>query len=381
MTATGRWANHWSLVAGAACWLVLVGGGTARAREDLVPGSLYTSARGSAMGDAFLPLADDAGSALFYNPAGLAYPKKGRHSSNATLEPLNVLLYAGSGYLGQANVMSPSTLNAMSLRSITSTLEANPGQYTSMGYSLLPSFQYKGLGIGLLYQSQAGAIANGNGTISYRSTYQMIPTAGYGISLAHGLIRIGYSVQWIQQAGVPLTTVAQGTAASFSQGIYQGSAISHTIGYAMTLPFRNSPQFDLVARNIGGLHYSGWALTQFTSSSLGPPPDQAASYDASMSFVHKMGRRNKLNVVMEYRDITDTSNVPVQGRVAAGMEYIVHDTVSLRGGYGSGYPSAGIGITNPRGELDLTYMSEDVGTTYHALRDTRYVMQYQLRAF
>lgn len=372
---------RWRLVAGIALWLTWAGGGAARAREDLVPGSLYTSARGSALGDAFLPLADDAGSALFYNPAGLAYPKKGHHSSKLTLEPLNIELYAGSGYLGQANVMQPGTMNGMSLGSIAPALAANPGRYSSMGYSVLPSFQYKGLAVGLLYQTQVGAVNNGNGTLSYRSNYQVIPTAGYAISLARGMVRIGYSIQWIQQAGMPLTTVPVGSATSFSQGVYQGSAISHNIGYALTLPYRNSPQLDLVARNIGGLHYSGWSLTQFSNSSLGAPMDQAASYDASLSFLHKSGRYGKLNVVAEFRDITDTSNVPVQGRLATGVEYTVRNTVSLRGGYGSGYPSAGIGILNPRGEFDLTYMSEDVGLTYHALRDTRYVMQYQLRAF
>lgn len=381
MTATGRRVNQWRFIVGAACVVSCLGGAPALAREDLVPGSLYTSARGSALGDAFLPLADDAGSALFYNPAGLAYTKKERHAPAVTLEPLNLLLYAGTGYLAQANVMQLSSLNAASLSSIASTLAANPGKYASMGYSILPSVQYKGFAAGILYQTQLGAVANGDGTISYRSTYQLIPTAGYGFSLARGLIRVGYSAQWIQQAGVPMTTVPVASATSFNQGIYQGSAISHNVGFALTLPYRYSPQLDLVARNIGGLHYSGWTMTQFTSSSLGPPPDQAASYDASLSFLYKPARTDKLNIVTEYRDITDTSNVPIQGRLAAALEYTLHDMVSLRGGYGSGYPSAGIGFMHPKGEFDLTYMSEDVGTTYHAIRDTRFVMQYQLRAF
>src|SRR4051812_946450 len=56
----------------ALCLAVAVTGVLAHAREDLVPGARYISGRGAAMGDAMLPLGEDAQSGLFYNPADLA---------------------------------------------------------------------------------------------------------------------------------------------------------------------------------------------------------------------------------------------------------------------------------------------------------------------
>src|SRR5690606_24664564 len=68
------------------------------ARGERVPGSRYTSARAAAMGDAFLPLADDAAAALFYNPAGL-----GKIRGN-WFEPLNLQLQANSGYFSNVSL-------------------------------------------------------------------------------------------------------------------------------------------------------------------------------------------------------------------------------------------------------------------------------------
>src|SRR5690242_14671582 len=66
-------------------------GKLAYAREDLIPGSRYTSGRAAAMGDAYIPLADDVASGLFYNPANLAKVLK------TQFEPFNASFYSNVG--------------------------------------------------------------------------------------------------------------------------------------------------------------------------------------------------------------------------------------------------------------------------------------------
>jgi len=68
-----------------------------RQRGDLVLGSRYIAARAVALGEAFIPLADDGPSALFYNPAAIARLHK------MTAEPLNISLQANTDFFTSLN--------------------------------------------------------------------------------------------------------------------------------------------------------------------------------------------------------------------------------------------------------------------------------------
>ncbi len=95
----------------------------------------------------------------------------------------------------------------------------------------------------------------------------------------------------------------------------------------------------------------------------------------------KIGNGSYFNLVGEYRDMTDTSDISYLGRINFGAEFALRDSIFLRGGWGSGYPSAGIGVKQKKGEISLTWYSEELGTTYHALRDQRFLLQYSVKAF
>src|SRR5256885_561612 len=75
----------------------VLGEGSAHARQDLIPGSRYTSGRAAALGDAFLPLGEDGAAALFYNPAAIGKLK------GPTIEPLNLSIYGDLGYFSSLN--------------------------------------------------------------------------------------------------------------------------------------------------------------------------------------------------------------------------------------------------------------------------------------
>jgi hypothetical protein len=344
----------------------------AYAREDLVPGSPYTSDRGAAMGDAVLPLADDA-SALFYNPAGLAKIR------GVDFEPFNFNFYANSGYI---NHIGPGSFYKItSLSASQGNLASNAGNFMGVGGEYFPSFASHGFAFGVLLNNEVGAIANSSGSLTYRSMYQMIPTAGYGLRLADGIVRIGYSLQWINQASGDVT-VPQSTAnAGYNQNLAQGSAFSNNVGFALTLPYTYLPSLNIVGRNIGGAHFNTSSIYQFTPDPTGAPPDDPFSIDSSLSFVTKLGGGDKINWVFEDRDMTNTSGMEFLGRMALGSEYIYNNTFYLRGGWGSGYPAAGIAMKTKQGEFGLSWFSEELGQTYHSMRDERYMLSFSVRAF
>lgn len=339
------------------------------AREDTVPGSRYTSARGAAMGDAFIPLGDDGASALFYNPAGWG------KLTRTQAEPLNLSMYLNTGF---TEMISAKSLYATSLSGYYDHLQNHRGIYSSKGFSLLPAYSMAGFGFGLLMQAHLGAIANTDGSVRYRSNYQMIPAIGGGVRLVGGIIRLGYSLQWVNQASGNVTT---NNPVGFNQGLVQGSAISHNFGVNLTFPMQFLPAFNFVARNVLGARFSSFSVFPLARDPVGVPADEPMTLDAAFSVQFKIGHGSVMHIVVEDRDMTNASGVPQMGRLALGTEFSIRDVFLLRGGWGSGYPSAGVALKKKNGEFSITWYSEDVGTGYHDQRDIRYLLQYQMRVF
>jgi hypothetical protein len=345
---------------------------TAWAREDLVPGSRYTSARSAAMGDAFLPLADDGPSSLFYNPAGIGRIKGTR------VEPLNVALHVNSGY---ASSLSTDFFKFPSLSGYLERLQANTGTPIGAGAAVAPSFATRGFVFGVLLQSHLRAEAAADGTITYRSRYQLIPSAGVGVRLAGGIVRMGYSLQWVNQTVGRVQTAQTDPSLGWNQALSQGSGFSHNVGFAMTLPLTYLPALNAVVRNFLNTRYSTFSLLPMGQNTTGAPAYDPMTIDASASIQPKLGAGAYVNIVLSMRDLTNESNLSYFKRGAFGLEFSFRDVIFLRGGWGSGYPNAGLGLRRKKGEFSLAWTSEEVGTSSQPEQDTRFLLQYQVRAF
>src|SRR4051794_27586965 len=103
-----------------ACLFGLICAQYANARQNLIPGSRYMSARAAALGDALLPLGDDVASGLFNNPAVLGKIRK------TEVEPLNLSLYGNSGY---ASVIDINFYKVINLNDYQGNLRRNTGNY------------------------------------------------------------------------------------------------------------------------------------------------------------------------------------------------------------------------------------------------------------
>jgi hypothetical protein len=233
---------------------------------------------------------------------------------------------------------------------------------------------------GILFNGQLAGEAVGS-NIRYKSLYQFVPAVGTGIRLAGGIVRFGYSLQYVNQASGDLTVDSNVDPLGYNQGLAQGAGLSHNVGFALTLPIAYLPAFNAVARNVGNLTYSSSTLLPLARNDSGPPATEPMTVDVSLSIQPKIGSGSYMNWVVEYRDATNTTGVPMIGRFAVGAEISVRDSFYIRGGFGSGYPAAGIGLRRKGGEFSLTWHSEEIGGGYRIERDTRYLMQYQVKAF
>jgi hypothetical protein len=338
---------------------------------DRIPGSRYVSGRGAALGDAYIGIADTVADSLFYNPAGLG------RLQGASFEPINAQI--------QANDKLSSNLGTdfykfQKLSSYESNLSKNPHTNPGGGFAILPAFGYKGFGFGALYQSRLMAETDGT-NIRYRTNYQFIPSAGYGIKLASGVLRIGYVLQYVNQASGDVSTPATNTNAGWSEGIAQGKGFSHNLGMALTLPYMYQPSINVVARNIAGLHLTGTPMEVSAKNPSGSIPDEKMSLDSSLGFLTKISAGWSLSSQFAYRDATNSSGTSLISHFAAGLEFTAADRIFLRAGFGSRYPSAGLGLRTSRAEVNFAWFSEDLGSGSTPIRDMRYLFQTIFRAF
>jgi len=335
---------------------------------DSIKGSRYVSGRGAALGDAFIGIADDVASGLFYNPAALA---KVKHFS---VEPINLQFQANS------KLASGFGTDGYKITGLSGYKNQLLNSQRGASAALLPAFGFRGFGAGLLVQSRVLGFSDGT-NIRYRSTYQLIPTVGGALNLASGVLRIGYSLQWVNQATGDKTVSVNSSPLGWNQQLAQGSGFTHNLGMSVTLPFVYQPSFHLVARDVGGLKYKDSSLYGFSQNKTGTPPDEKMSLDAAMGFVTKIGKGLNLNPQFAYRDALDVSVLPKLAHLAIGLEFSLRDRFYVRGGFGSGYPSAGIGIKTRKSELNLSWFSEELSGAFRSERDIRYMLHYVLKAF
>lgn len=335
-----------------------------------IPGSRFTSARAAALGNAFLPLAERGGEALFYNPAAIG-KLQGVH-----FDPFDFQLMTNNDLIGNYGI---DAYKITDLGQFKTPMAFYPGTMGGAGYAALPNFFFRGFSLGLLYQAESAAQLNGS-NVRYRSQYLFVPAAGFAVRLARGIVRIGYSLQYVSKAQGDVTTT-YANASSFKAGIAEGGALSHNLAYALTLPVSMNPALNIVARNLLGAAYTMPAILSVASSPSGVPATEPMSIDAALSITPGLGKGGTMNLVLQMNDLLNSSNSSLLSRISFGMEFDIHRKFFLRTGYGNGYPSAGFGIHSQRGEISLAWYSEEYGTSWMDLREVRYLFHWQLNVF
>jgi hypothetical protein len=353
--------------------IIVVAAGTlaptleAQAQSSTYPGIRYINPYSQSMGGVTLPLSQDIGNSLFNNPAGLA------RNTKFKAEFLNLDLDIGSATLGGIS-QSMTTLGGLS-----GTLNSNPNTTYSEGISNLTALSWGGLGVGILYQDRVRAYSDGaaSPTAHYSTLNNLVPAAGYGLSLARGVLRVGYSLQYVNEASGVASSVSD-TSASFLNGVKQGHGFSHTTSVNLALPITYLPTFSLIGRNIGGLHFSGGNLMSPAKNASGLPTDQPTSIDAAFNFTVRLSGSLKSYWFFEYDDVSNTASLPIFEKMRLGLEILATSAFSVRAGFNGAQVSGGIGFRSESSEINVTYYNDRNPFSNTGYWDTRYALQYKV---
>ena len=344
-------------------------GTVAFARDYYDTQTRYVSPASEEMAGITLPIADEVGNSLMNNPAAMA------KYSGFKAEPLNMSFTANSNTLGN---LPDTQLKAFSLGGLSTTMNktANVGSEFGMGFSNMMAFSWGGLGIGLLTQEFSRAVSDGTND-KYQVVSQMVPTVGYGFGIARNIIRLGYSLQYVNETTGKGTSAAN-SSASFLQGLQKGSGLSHNVSVDFAFPFSNLPTFSVIARNLGGLHFIPTSLWPRGSFSTGAPTDELMTVDLSFDFQVRLSGTLKLHYYSEYLDLTNHDPIPgLFYKIKQGLELNLSQSLVLRGGItGILEKSAGIAYRGDSSEIGLAYYHEP---SPYSGWDIRYALQYKIK--
>jgi hypothetical protein len=218
--------------------------------------------------------------------------------------------------------------------------------------------------------------------VVYRNRHQLIPAAGIGLPLAHGILKLGYTIQWINQVSLDSIIPANQTNPDYKAGMTEGSTMSHNAGLNLTLPYRYLPSFHLVARNIGGARFRGKSMVPSGGTAVGKPDDLPMNIDFAIGWIDKLGKRSAFNWFFQLRDLTSVTHSSWGTRASVGVELGISDAFFFRAGFGNGYPSAGLGFQLKEvSSLDFAWYSQELSSAFRGIQEQRYALQYKLRFF
>lgn len=327
--------------------------------EDAVFPEYVTSARALAMGNAYICKVDDSMSA-FYNPAGLGTVRQ------AQFHLANVHLEASSGLMkvlgpGPAYEIPKNYINSFDPQEMRSLLAENKGTLAHSRINLFPNFTFRGVTLGYLGSQRNRSIINNTvpgtpnddkNTLEIAERRDHGPVLALNASFFGGIFKIGATGVYLIRRELYEVFKPTEEVVITDDDYKTGRGLQVTLGSKLTLPVALLPTFSYVLRNATS---NDWD----SPGENGAPDKIKQTMDAGFSITPQISKTSRIHMEVNLKDAGNAYDTDLKRRLAAGIELDFNRRLFLRGGYGDGWGSGGLGIRTKSFILDLTTYAID----------------------
>lgn len=320
--------------------------------EDHAFPEFVTSARALAMGNAYINKVDDSWAA-FYNPAGLGTVRKPQlHLANIHMEASNKLLNIISQ--GPATDIPGNYADTFDPQEMRTILAKDQGKLAHSRIQAFPNFTLRGMTLGYLFSQRNRAIINDDAANNFEMAERRDhgPVFALNASFFGGVFKIGATGVYLIRRDLYKEVAPNGSTEIQDSDYKYGRGLQVTTGARLTLPWALLPTFSVVLRNATSNDFEG-------SKSAGPPDEIEQTYDAGFSITPQIGKRIRIHMEANLKDVGDAYDTDLKRRMAAGVEVDFNRRIFIRGGWGDGWGSGGIGVRSRTFIFDLTTYAVD----------------------
>ena len=339
--------------------------------EDHAFPEFITSARSLAMGNAYLNRSDDSWAA-FYNPAGLGSVRKPTfHLLNAHLEVSAGLLKAVTG--GPFFDIPKRFMSVLEKEEMRDVLEGFKGDILHSRVNLFPNLTFRGMTLGYLFSKRSRALINDDSFEEFEILQR--EDSGPVLSISYPffgrILKLGVTAIYLNRTDLyKVFDITESV--NFDDNDYQkGQGIQVTAGARLTIPVELLPTFSVVLRNATDNSFNRAEGSVMNAAKI------KQTMDVGLSLTPNIARLMRLHLEVNYKDVHNAYETDERRRLTAGFEVDIRRKIYLRGGWGDGFGSAGLGVKANRYSFDLTtYAVDRAYSGFRVLEDRRWALSF-----